>query len=664
MPVPDSSNLHGVVYYSLLANNLESDSEDTDKIMEGKKYYIENQNRSENMLNGGTQNSCSYNILHENENRNNILNHDSDRIAILDGGNGNTNGMSPIRKSCFILSIMVIVLTIILFLWVIPCNDASCPAKKEIKTTNWNRNFDKIELKGAINVEVSSKKHGKNLIFMFRSDKLFPDFNVKNKPRSGVLALKGNTGQVAWYIEMMNEPRSLDCSLIDANNDSIKDCLLLDEFGQVGCINAVSGEWIYYKNIYDSKRLAKRNDLLDFPLILPDINGDGVNDLLLASSNGEDNHNNLYVISGANGAVLHQQKKNCVYIHKLQIDPDFTVKYICMMTENSEQQILQPLSEILAMSRKDFDSRRFSSPGKIAQHKFFGQRKNVESQRTINSIRGKQLIIENKGKCPKNCTVSIQLVNETNKKTLWEFTANQMYSMVPVVLAFNKTGSKRKSKANLHGFIVKFWHWNGTDSSYNVERNRFKRSLDGEDFNVFSHLMNKKKPWILPNNAPFENAPFNPDEVVLKRRKRDAKIKSNYTNLTSVNNTLFKTKMRFLKETILLIVFNSTDMKIENTSQNSIVQFCQKTVTSRTVGIKKEKKTEESLCQPDLNYQENSLLIADLDNDGEQELVSYFSTFVNENEGGAYDKWKLKTHVQLLRLESELPKLYSSLEGV
>jgi hypothetical protein len=87
-------------------------------------------------------------------------------------------------------------------------------------------------------------------------------------------------------------------------------------------------------------------------------------------------------------------------------------------------------------------------------------------------------------------------------------------------------------------------------------------------------------------------------------------------------------------------------------------------VTSRTVGNKKEKKTEENLCQPDLNYQENSLLIADLDGDGEQELVSYFSTFVNENEGGAYDKWKLKTHIQLLRLESELPKLYSSLEVI
>lgn len=127
-----------------------------------------------------------------------------------------------------------------------------------------------------------------------------------------------------------------------------------------------------------------------------------------------------------------------------------------------------------------------------------------------------------------------------------------------------------------------------------MERNRFKRSPTDDDFNVFSHLMSKKKSWVHPHNAPFENGPFEYEngEVVVKRRKRDAKsIKSNYTNQTnSNNNTLFKTKMRFLKETILLIVFNSTDMRIENTSQNSIVQFCQKTVTSRTMGVKKDKK--------------------------------------------------------------------------
>lgn len=658
MPVPDS--MHGVVYYSLLANQLDSDSSDTDKIMEGKKYnYIENSS-SEVILNG-TQHqnniicsNSSYNIIHDNEN--NILNHESgDSIAILDGSK-TSDGMSPIRKFFFILSIVVCIFTVILFLWVVPCSeDSSCPVQKSTKTQNWSKNFEKIEFKGVINEEGNSQRKSKNLVFMFRSDKLFPDF-TKNRPRSGVLALIGQSGIVSWYIEMINEPRSLDCTLIDANKDGVKDCLLLDEFGQLGVINSVSGEWIYYKNTFDSKRLVKRNDLLDFPLILPDVNNDGVNDLLLASSNGENDHNNLLVISGSNGNILRQQKEDCVYVHKLQIDPDFMVKYICMNTENSEQQVLLPLSQILSISKKVFETKKFQSPATINQHKFFGQRKNTESQRTINSVRGKQLILENKGKCPKNCTVSIQLVKEDSnktKKTLWEFNATQMYSMVPVVLSFNKSASLKKGTEPIHGFIVKFWHWNSTmDSVYNVERNRFRRSLKGDDYILFPKLKRAN-----PNK--FKS--FNENS---KRRKRDSKsVKSNYTNQTYSNNTLFKTKMRLLKETILLIVFNSTDMRIENTSQNSIVQFCQKTVTSRLVGIKKEKKTEESLCQPDLNYQENSLLIADLDNDGEQELVSYYSTFVNENvEGSPYDKWKLKTHVQLIRLESELPKLYASLD--
>lgn len=79
-------------------------------------------------------------------------------------------------------------------------------------------------------------------------------------------------------------------------------------------------------------------------------------------------------------------------------------------------------------------------------------------------------------------------------------------------------------------------------------------------------------------------------------------------------------------------------------SQSNIVQFCRSGKRS-------------DMCQPDLNYQENSVLITDLDQDGSQELVSYYSTFVEmENEP---NKWKLMTYVQLLRLESELPKLYA-----
>ena len=92
-------------------------------------------------------------------------------------------------------------------------------------------------------------------------------------------------------------------------------------------------------------------------------------------------------------------------------------------------------------------------------------------------------------------------------------------------------------------------------------------------------------------------------------------------------------------------------MKAENTSQSNIIQFCQNPIDS-----------SETICQPDLKYQDNSLIIADIDNDGSKELVSFYSTFVDDNQENNIinSRWKLKSFVQLFKLETELPKLYRS----
>jgi hypothetical protein len=208
-------------------------------------------------------------------------------------------------------------------------------------------------------------------------------------------------------------------------------------------------------------------------------------------------------------------------------------------------------------------------------------------------------------------------------KTHFEYSASKVYAMVPVAFSLNNSANGRKGD-NIHGFVIKFWIWNGTEVSYNLEKNRFKRSNE----------------------------------------KRDLKAqRSNYTNQTFSASSAYKTKVFFLKESIMLIVFNSTNMKVENASQSNIVQFCQRTVNQKDKSG--EKKSEsDSVCQPDLNYQENSILITDIDGDGSKELVSYYSTFIAENPSAdvAGYRWKLKTFIQLFKLETELPKLYSDVD--
>lgn len=533
---------------------------------------------------------------------------DLDNVAIIQDGSLKKS-LSLIRKCFFILSILICILTVITFLWVIPCSSvSSCPSiNGKFGTQNWIRDYDNIELKGLINAVNGGR--GKNLIFMYRGDKTLPNIRKSTpKSRKGIISLIGSTGQIAWYDEMRNEPLSIDCTLLDADKNGVTDCLVIAEFGQLGCLNPISGQWMWMKNIYDAKNFYEKADLLDFPLILPDLNKDGVNDLLFVSSLDTKKHNHLVLISGSSGERIGSSYfiKNCTSILKLQVDISYNVRYNCWNngTEIARTNTLIDLYELITGIKLNL--KKYGSPVQLPQHKSNSQRKNIEIQRTLTTVSGKQLLIENKGKCPENCTVYIQL-KDTKKKDilLWKFTGSRMYGMVPVKISFNN--SNVKSKSMVHGFVLKLWEWSQNETEYN-------------------------------RNTPIYNNS--------KRATSNSNKGNNDAATNSSKDEILNSKIRFIKETIVLIVFNSTDTKIENTSQSNIIQFC-------------NYSNHDLICQPDLNYHENSLLITDLDDDGNQELLSYYTSYYSSNINNK-TLWKLKSYVQLLRLQSELPKLYNA----
>ncbi|XP_058122218.1 uncharacterized protein LOC131281944 [Anopheles ziemanni] len=583
----------------------------------------------------------------------------ADNVAILhEAGPIPDHKMSLPRKCCFVASLAVCFLALIVFLWVIPCSDdLSCPARGErVKTQNWIRNYEKIELKGVINVVEGVHGKSKNLVFMYRGDKLFPEFDDSYRRRNGIISLVGSSGKVAWYDQMINEPKSIDCTLLDADRSGAPDCLVLDEYGQLECIDPLSGEWLWHAEGYNRRSSSGRqNDMLDFPLLIPDVDGDGVYDLLFVTSSSETKHNRLVMISGRKGLTIGDSYavKECLYVHKLMLDEELNVKFNCVR-EKSEQQKAKSLPELYKLiHRKALDMRVVRRmPTILPQHKFFGQRRNTEKQRTLTNVGGKQLMVENRGKCPENCSTSVLLTEEATGELLWNVSGRQLYGMQPVRLTFSNFGSDNRS--TMYGFVIKFWEWSQRDPDN--RSSRFRRAAIGLDGVEDAHRRYRQhfahqQPWIGP-----------PGLDAISKTSLSARGQNQSTPSARPAGG-FRTRMRYLKETIKLIVFNSTYIKIENTSQSNVIQFCREPIGGGG-------DPAEELCQPDLNYQENSLLIADLDDDGSQELVSYYSTFVKSATGdadgmgagvgvGPGATMKLKTYVQLLRLESELPKLYA-----
>lgn len=418
-------------------------------------------------------------------------------------------------------------------------------------------------------------------------------------------------GEISWYDQMVDEPSSIDCGLIDVDRNGVSDCLVIDEYGQLGCIDPVSGQWMWHISLYQdgngtekggsgAKVQRKAIDLLDFPLILPDLDDDSVNDLLLVSSLEQAHHNNFLFVSGAHGRPLGKAYKllSCEFIHKLQVEErDFNLVFNCINNDTEQAKALS-LYELfkLATGRELPSDRlrgdRLKEAARIEQHKFYGQRRNTQSQRNIYPSGGggaAELIVENSGKCPFNCTMLMAVSDRLNGNTVAIIQGSGMYGMVPAVL------ERRKDKKEMmySGFVVKFWEWMEEDSS---------------------------------NSNVRATAQDEEDKDLVKRR---------------------------LKEHVVLIMFNATTQKVINTSQSDIVQFC------------REAPGLNSYCQPDLNFQENSVTIADLDEgdavDADQELISYYSTFVEvvdgKGSGSGSKKWKLVTYVQQFRLEKELLSL-------
>lgn len=448
---------------------------------------------------------------------------------------------------------------------------------------------------------------------------------------------------MAWYDELSNEPSIIDCNLIDADWNGDNDCLVIDEFGEMSCINPISGQWIWHI----AKKSPKPPDKLNFPLVVPDLNDDHVKDLLTTCTTTVNNatYNALKLISGANGKQIGQSYaiEKCSSIHKFQIDVQLKVSFNCIIND-TDIRITKALQDMyVRMTNRTITLPEAIADSDNSQHKFYGQRKDTLRQRSVYSVHDKQLIVENYGVCPDACNVTVTLLEEQKgrPKIIRNFNGTRMYGMVPARLSFNN--SHDPTKTAVHGFVIKFWEWSGNDTDarpYPMNKRATEPPANATDFNRFEPVLRKKRAW---NAVRAKRADSDPS------RNASAKVKNVAATLSDrINTAVLASQMRLIKETVVLIVFNSTDIRIENTSQSNIVQFC------RT-----DNKRHE-VCQPDLNNQENSLLIADLDQDGSQELVSYYSTFVESDTEP--NKWKLMTYVQLLRLESELPKLYATEE--
>ncbi|KAJ8895631.1 hypothetical protein PR048_000967, partial [Dryococelus australis] len=204
-----------------------------------------------------------------------------------------------------------------------------------------------------------------------------------------------------------------------------------------------------------SIREADKPTDLDFPLVVPDLNDDGVNDLLTACSMPQQ-RNSLIIISGHTGVILGNSLKikSCFRVHILSIE-NFTVSYICQQGDKEAVREVGIIELYTQATNKPFPNVEKIVGAPTHQHRTYDGRSSIARSLTL-SVGGRSLMLENIGRCPTHCNV---VVNVTDKRPgqggqlVWNYTAENTYGMMPVTMVFgNQSGP-------VSGFVLKFWQW-------------------------------------------------------------------------------------------------------------------------------------------------------------------------------------------------------------
>lgn len=302
---------------------------------------------------------------------------------------------------------------------------------------------------------------------------------------------------------------------------------------------------------------------MDFPTVVPDLNGDGTKDLIMKLN---DPGNKCIVVSGSNGIVLYELVlSECKSIQGITYyDKNFI--YLCS-NDTAKKYYRIPTSDL---STRVYNRNLAIIPTKIDYR---------ITPSNVYTRSGCKLILENEGTCP-DCKTNITLYEEKTNKILWSYTHTSTYAMKPSSFSFKSTRTNVSSlKGHINGFIIKLWQW-----------------------------------VTVKNNE--------------KLHKR---------SLPVANNTI---KTNTIVERVVLITFNETDIHVTNSSSTEVTQMCLMAPSGAMN------------CQPDLSNQNDSLLIADLDKDGSQELISFTSSFDVRGSN------QLISNIKVICLEAELPKLY------
>ncbi|CAH1101524.1 unnamed protein product [Psylliodes chrysocephalus] len=354
--------------------------------------------------------------------------------------------LSTRRRAALVFSIFLCFLPIVVFLWILPCQDTNTCS---LKIGNWESIHENLELMGPINLVRGIFHKNWNLALIYKGS-----YSNPKSFKNGVISLLGNNGAVAWDFQQQSYPHEINCTTIDVESNGYYDCLVVDSRG-LKVIETISGEALWHAHSIEQKSIPE----LEMPIKIEDFDNDGTNELLAVYKKSD-----LLIISGKTGQALSNIKlpSICSSIKLLKTGNLNSIKYICSKTEG--------IKATYETSMSDIKSYYLNSGANIKLNVVEN-----EDNSTFYQAGDKKLIIENLNICP-ICQSVVTLYSSNNTKLhLWKF--DNAVVMNPIPFTFPSSRPLYSFETYIHGFILKMWYWQDNSLKLSPVTRIYKRNV-------------------------------------------------------------------------------------------------------------------------------------------------------------------------------------------
>lgn len=232
--------------------------------------------------------------------------------------------LSRRRTVAFFLSLFVCLFVVFVVSFLIPCPE------RPLSERMWRINYNASVTYDFLAMEDINKDRIQDVLFLYKNTNINNNFTSScadegfSTPCAFVAAVSGANGSVLWERPVAQDVALVECAMPHSSDGEASACILVGRLGSLIAVNSFTG-----KTLWSHPSSFGENTSILSPLLqVPDIDGDGISELLILTRKGKEvigsihsgstgdqmGHRGSLGVDGDSGALLHVTRTGAHYI--------------------------------------------------------------------------------------------------------------------------------------------------------------------------------------------------------------------------------------------------------------------------------------------------------------------------------------------------------------